>query len=212
MSSLIRTLSSPKLWRPVMNLCVLPWISLCFQTLLTIFIATAGSFLMWGSPGLFSNLLPGIPSESRLIGMRIWLLALGFGYALAWFAYWGLVWSLGGSRKIPAFPVHVLAAWVPLLAIVYCENPVSNPYAMIPISQAEITFKLSLLLMAAALFPFYSAAVYGLVIACKPVRVRRTVRLLAVWAVFAAAAYLLLPVCWRLAVEGYPGIAGFPTY
>lgn len=211
MSSPFRPLSSSKLWKYLLNIAILPWIGIIFQIVLLLFIYTFGTFLLWSSPRLFWELPSGLPTGSTLIEMRIWMLAFGFVYALVWCGYWLITAELNSSNRITAYIVHVLAAWLPLLAIVFWANPVNNPDAMIPISQGEVTFKLALAMIAAALFPFYSAAIYGLLIVRPVKRIRRGVRLLAIWALFAAAALWLFPVFWRLAPEIFPGIVSFPV-
>ncbi|MBY9077539.1 hypothetical protein KIH86_26840 [Paenibacillus sp. HN-1] len=211
MSSPFRPLSSSKLWNFLLNIAILPWIALIFQVVFVLFLLTFGSFLLWSSPRLFWELPPGLPTGSVITEMRMWLLAFGFVYALVWCGYWRLAAALNSGDRIPAFTVHVLAAWLPLLVIIYWANPVNNPDAMIPISQGEITFKLALAMITAALFPFYSAAVYILLVIRPGSRICKGMKLLGIWALFATASLWLFPVFWRLAPEIYPGIAGFPV-
>ncbi|MFD1776576.1 hypothetical protein [Paenibacillus rhizophilus] len=150
-----------------------------------------------------------MPTGWKLTTIRGYLLAFGALYALVWCGYWWVLRALN-SNKIRAFPLHVLAAWLPLLAGLYFADPVSNPNAMIPTSAAEITFTMSTALMTAALFPLYSIAVYAFVLSPSIRRTRKIGRLLGLWILFAAASLYLQPVFWHIAPSIYEGIAGFP--
>ncbi len=70
---------------------------------------------------------------------------------------------------------------------------------------------MSTALMTAALFPFYSIAVYWLVFPPSIRRSHKIGRLLGLWILFAAACLFLQPFFWHIAPSIYKGIAGFPT-
>ncbi|AIQ14771.1 hypothetical protein [Paenibacillus durus] len=211
MASLVRALRDPKKWLTVWNGIGMPLISLVFQVFFLMFLTIFGGFTLLFSPHLFWDIPSGTPAGWRLTMIRSYFLAFGALYALVWCGYWWMLRALNSSNKIPAFPVHVLAAWLPLLGVLYFADPVSYPDAMIPISAAQITFEMSTAMTAAALFPFYSAAVYLFVLS-PPARTGWKIgRLLGLGIIFAGVSLYLLSVFWHIAPSIYKGIAGFPT-
>ncbi|MDT3428116.1 hypothetical protein J2Z22_003706 [Paenibacillus forsythiae] len=215
MASFIRALRDPKGWLAVWHWTGVPLVSLIFQIFFLSFLTGFGGFmLLFGtSPRLFWDIPYGMmPSGWKMMAIRAFFLAFGALYAFVWYGYWRLLRSLNSRNKIPAFPVNVLAAWLPLLAALYFADPVSNPLAMIPSSAAEVTFEMSMAMTAAALFPFYSAAVYLFALAPSVRSAWRPGRLLGLGVVFTAASLYLLSVFWHLAPSIYEGIAGFPTH
>jgi hypothetical protein len=81
---------------------------------------------------------------------------------------------------------------LPLLAVLYFVDPVRNPQAMIPTSRAEITFNLSLIMIAATLSPCYSYMVYRFVI--LPDNGKKLAKLAMLWILFSADSLSLLPI------------------
>lgn len=212
MASLVRTLRDPNRWRTTLYTFGLPLVSLVFHAIFLMFLMGFGGYVFFFgvSPHLFWDVPSGMPTGWRLAVIRSYLLAFGALYALVWCGYWWILRALNDG-KIRAFPLHVLAAWLPLLAGVYFADPVNNPNAMIPTPVAEITFTMSTALMTTSLFPFYSAVVYWLVLSPSIRRPRKIGRLLGLWFLFAAACLFLEPYFWHLAPLIYEGIAGFPT-
>ncbi|QWU15831.1 hypothetical protein SAMN04487895_10248 [Paenibacillus sophorae] len=212
MPSLVRALRDPKRWLAVWNWIGMPLISLVFQVFFLIFLLGFGGFtlLLWSYPRLFWGIPSGMPTGWKLMMIRSYFLAFGALYAIVWCGYWQILCALNSGNKIPAFPVHVLAAWLPLLGTLYFADPVSYPDAMIPISAAQITFEMSTAMTAAALFPFYSASIFLFVLSPSVRTGWKIGRLLGLWIIFAAVSLYLLSVFWHIAPSIYKGIAGFP--
>jgi len=208
MSSKIQALLDPKRWSPILSRIALPIGSLMFQSIVLAFLSIFGRFIIiMITPETFWK-ISSLPSGHSLTVIKIWVLTLGLIYGLVWYVYWWMVNALNSRNQIPAFTAQVLAAWLPLLAVLYFINPVSNPDAMIPISRAEITFNLSLIMTAAALFPCYSYMIYKFVI--LPDNGKKFAKPVMLWILFSAASVSLLPVFWELAPSIYQGISDFP--
>jgi len=210
MSTYKHTLRNRNYRQPVLDWIVKPMFSLIFQSIILTFLAVIGGFLILTTPEPFAGLTSYLPSGHHLTVIRIWILSFGFLYGLIWYVYWWMIRTLNCTNTIKAFPVQILASWLPLIAVVYYSNPVSRPDAMIPPSKAVIILDMSLILIAAILFPLYSIVIYRFVILAESNTGGKCTRLVIVWILFSAACICLLPIVWQVAPRIYHGIEGFP--
>ncbi|WP_025688448.1 hypothetical protein [Paenibacillus zanthoxyli] len=120
MASLVRALRDLNRWRNNLYTVGLPLVSLFFHAVFLMFLMGFGGFVFFfgASPHLFWDAPSGMPTGWRLAVIRSYMLAFGALYALIWCGYWQVLRALS-DNKIRAFPLHVLAAWLPLLAGVY---------------------------------------------------------------------------------------------
>lgn len=196
--------------QPIIEWAVFPLVSLMFQCLFLLILTFLGSMLLLGTPPHFWSWPSGMPKGQSLEVIRMWMLAFGLLFGLVWWGYLRL--AMYSVSKIPAFPLHLLAAWLPIIAILCLCNPVNNPNAMIPAYKGEVIFQTSLLMLAAVLFPLYLVAVYRFVLLPPVGKANKAVRLVALGLLCSAVCLLLLPVIWRIVPILYHGIDTFPAH
>lgn len=187
-------------------------VSLTFQVIVMLVFAALGGFMLLFTPEAFWDMPSGLPAGHDLAVIRAWMLAFGIIYGLVWGVYWWLVLNIRDTgRRIPALPAHVAAAWLPLLAVVYFIDPVSHPEAMIPTSKAQITFELSLMMIAAILYPLYSFLMYRYLLIPGTRKGWKYGGGMIIGLLFMAGVIFLLPVIWGIVPQVYHGVEGFPT-